>query len=222
MTEQPGNMPKGISVGVDEIRGGIGFRYAVLLTIDHQTFRCGTFDKETAERVATDVRARFCSPPPDPSLATLARETAVACVAVAYDDQDQLRENIEYIILSALNTVRTARDTGHEAVMLQFELRMAQANEELAALSVRVARSDDEIQSVCLRQKAEIARLTDENERMRDALKFIQNNLLAWDEVVRDDTLSDSAIRGAATVRIAALYTIATDARAALKKGDPK
>ena len=106
--------------------------------------------------------------------------------------------------------------------MLQFELRMAQANEELAALSVRVARSDDEIQSVCLRQKAEIARLTDENERMRDALKFIQNNLLAWDEVVRDDTLSDSAIRGAATVRIAALYTIATDARAALKKGDPK
>jgi len=163
MTEQPGNMPKGISVGVDEIRGGIGFCYAVLLTIDHQTFRCGTFDKETAERVATDVRARFCSPPANPSLATLARETAVACVAVAYDDQDQLRENIEYIILSALNTVRTARDTGHEATMLQFELRMAQANEELAALSVRVAHSDDEIQSVCLRQKAEIARLTAEN-----------------------------------------------------------
>ena len=47
--------------------------------------------------------------------------------------------------------------------MLQFELRMAQANEELAALSVRVAHSDDEIQSVCLRQKAEIARLTAEN-----------------------------------------------------------
>ena len=50
--------------------------------------------------------------------------------------------------------------------MLQFELRMAQANEELAALSVRVARSDDEIQSVCLRQKAEIARLTADNERL--------------------------------------------------------
>jgi len=175
MTEQPGNMPKGISVGVDEIRGGIGFRYAVLLTIDYQTFRCGTFDKETAERVATDVRARFCSPPANPSLATLARETAVACVAVAYDDQDQLRENIEYIILSALNTVRTARDTGHEAVMLLFELRMAQANEELAALSVRVARSDDEIQSVCLRQKAEIARLTADIERLAKFAHIVEH-----------------------------------------------
>jgi len=65
----------------------------------------------------------------------------------------------------------------------------------------------------------EIARLTDENERMRDALKFIQNNLLAWNEVVRDDTISDSAVRGAACMRIATLHEIA---RAALDKhGEP-
>jgi len=161
-------------------------------------------------------------PKPSLDLEKLAKDTYKKIEHCAVFDPWMSEHDRVAIILSALNTVRTARDTGHEAVMLQFELRMAQANEELAALSVRVARSDDEIQSVCLRQKAEIARLTDENERMRDALKFIQNNLLAWDEVVRDDTLSDSAIRGAATVRIAALYTIATDARAALKKGDPK
>jgi len=152
-----------ISVSVEECRdGSIGNPYVVNILVWPTTFTAGHYDKETAERVADDVRKALASPPA-PDVEKLAKETAVACVAVAYDDQDQLRENIEYIILSALNTVRTARDTGHEATMLQFELRMAQANEELAALSVRVAHSDDEIQSVCLRQKAEIARLTAEN-----------------------------------------------------------
>jgi len=66
---------------------------------------------------------------------------------------------------------------------------------------------------------AEINRLTAENKEMRETLNFIQNNLLAWNKVVRDDTISDSAIRGAACIRIAALHEIT---RAALaEKGEP-
>ena len=107
-----------------------------------------------------------------------------------------------HIILSALHK---AVQGMNEKIALKCEIAVAERT--LDWLKCRKVLDD------------EIARLTAENTQMREALNFIQNNLLAWNEVVRDDTMSDSAIRGAACIRIAGLHEIAHAALA--EKAEP-
>jgi len=140
-------------------------------------------------------------------LEKLARRTAESIQTNLWLEQITMPDYVERmlpLILSALHEAVRERDELAEEFRQQRNMLKQACFNKDAALDMK---------------DTEIARLTDENERMRDALKFIQNNLLAWNEVVRDDTISDSAVRGAACMRIATLHEIA---RAALDKhGEP-
>jgi len=142
-------------------------------------------------------------PKPSPDLEKLASKTAQK-MAKECAERMESEESYDFTpaILSALNeAVRRM----NEKIALKCEIAVAERT--LDWLKCRKVLDD------------EIDRLTAENTQMREALNFIQNNLLAWNKVVRDDTISDSAIRGAACIRIAALHEIT---RAALaEKGEP-
>jgi len=104
---------------------------------------------------------------PTLDLEKLAEETAVACIAVAYSDQDQLRVNIERIILSAL----------HEAVR-----RM---NEKIA-LKCEIAVGERTLDWLKCRKVLddEIDRLTAENKQMRATIKEVLPTL---DEIAQTE-----------------------------------
>jgi len=141
-------------------------------------------------------------PKPDLDLEKLAKETAEK---MAEECAEAMESDESYDFTPAILSALHEALRGKEAECQACETLCQQCGVEHAA---KIKGKD-----------AEINRRTAENAKLREVLNFIQNNLLAWNKVVRDDTISDSAIRGAACIRIAALHEIS---RAALaEKGEP-